>query len=217
MINDVFTTEQLQQLLFICIDDNHLHYKLGEMNTDSIFTRSFSILITAVILYKENENSFLNSSDLENVKEKVFQYALKENDIRGYDAEKGWAHSIAHLSDSLNELAKNHKLNQTDLQKMLEIICTRIMESKNVFDCEEDERMVTAVYAILERNLLSEEDIKNWIVRFKDYKKTDDYNKNFNIKINSKHFLRSLYFRLTEIQMEKYSIILNVLKELKTY
>jgi hypothetical protein len=187
------------------------------MNTDSIFTRSFSILITAVILYKENENSFLNSSDLENVKEKVFQYAIKENDIRGYDEEKGWAHSIAHLSDCLNELAKNHKLNQTDLQKMLEIICTRIMESKNVFDCEEDERMVTPVCAIIERNLLSEEDIKNWIVRFKDYKKTDDYNKNFNIKINSKHFLRSLYFRLTEIQMEKYSIILNVLKELKTY
>ncbi|MBP0725447.1 DUF2785 domain-containing protein [Bacillus sp. RG28] len=217
MINDVFTTEQLQHLLFICIDENHLHYKLGEINTDSIFTRSFSILITAVILYKENETSFLTSKDIENVKEKIFQYAIQENDIRGYDEEKGWAHSIAHLADCLDELAKNHQLNQTDLQMMLEIICTRIMESKNVFTCEEDERMVTAVCAIIERNLLSEEDIKNWIVRFKDYKKTDDYNKNYNIKINSKHFLRSLYFRLKPVEKEKYSMILKALDELNTY
>ena len=217
IINDVFNSEQLQQLLVICIDDSHLHYKLGEIDSDSVFTRTFSMLITAVILYKDNETSFLSSNDFENVKEKVFQYAIQENDIRGYDEEKGWAHSIAHLSDCLDEIAKNQKLNQTDLQKMLEIICTRMMECKNVFDCEEDERMVTAVCAIIERNLLSEEDIKNWIARFKDYKKTDDYNKNYNIKINSKHFLRSLYFRLKPIEKEKYSIILKALDELNTY
>ena len=217
IINDVFNSEQLQQLLFICIDDSHLHYKLGESESDSVFTRAFSILIIAVILYKDNEKAFLTANDFENVKAKVFQFAIQEKDIRGYDKEKGWAHSIAHLSDCLDELAKNHKLNQVDLQMMLEIICTRMMESKSVFDCEEDERMVTAVCAILERNLLSEEEIETWIVRFKDYKKTDDYNKNFNIKINSKHFLRSLYFRLKPVEKEKYSIILKVLDELNTY
>lgn len=151
--DDVFTYVQLQKILLISIDDEHLFYKLGEINHDSVFTRTFSLLVIAVILYKSNEKEFINLSDFEKVKQRLFQYAVKEKDIRGYVEEKGWGHSIVHLADCLDELAKNQNLNNMDLLMILKIINLRIVESENVYVCEEDERLVTAVCAILERSI----------------------------------------------------------------
>lgn len=214
---DMFTYEQLKNLLSLSIDDQHLFYKLGEINHDSVFTRSFSLLVIAVILYKNNEKEFLILSDLENVKKRLFHYAVKENDIRGYVEEKGWAHSIAHLADCLDELAKNQNSNHIDLFMILKIINLRILESENVHVCEEDERLVTAVCAILDRSILSEDEIENWIMSFKNIEKTGEYVKDFNMKINSKHFLRSLYFRLNQLESDKHSIISKALEDLNTY
>lgn len=214
---DMFTYEQLQNLLSLSIDDQHLFYKLGEINHDSVFTRSFSLLVIAVILYKNNEKEFLILSDFENVKQRLFHYAVKENDIRGYVEEKGWAHSIAHLADCLDELAKNQNLNHIDLLMILKIINLRILERENVHICEEDERLVTVVCAIFDRSVLSEDEIENWIMSFKTIKKTGEYVKDFNTKINSKHFLRSLYFRLNPLELDKHSIISKALEELNSY
>lgn len=216
IVNDLFTTEELREFLCISIDDEHLLYRLGEMDTDSVFTRTFSVLITAVILMKHNEKPFIPIEEFELVKEKVFQFAKSENDIRGYVEEKGWAHSVAHLADCLDELAKCNDSKEDDIRTILELISFRVMESKNVFDCEEDERLVIAVAAILKRNLLSNEEINTWIEAFKDYKQTGDYIKDYHIKINAKHFLRSLYFRIDHDEKMK-TTMTNTLIELDTY
>ncbi len=215
--DDVFTFDQLQNLLSISIDDKHLFYKLGEINHDSVFTRSFSLLVIAAILSKNNEKEFLISSDFENVKQRLFHYAVKENDIRGYVEEKGWAHTIAHLADCLDELAKNLKLKHIDLQMILKIINFRIIESENVHVCEEDERLVTVVCAVLERNILSEDEIEKWIMSFINVNATGEYVKDLNVKINSKHFLRSFYFRLNRLEDDRYSLILRNLEKLNNY
>lgn len=44
---------------------------------------------------------------------------------------------------------------------------------------------------------------------FKNIDKTGEYVKYLNMKINSKHFLRSLYFRLNQLEDEKYSITIS--------
>lgn len=70
------------------------------------------------------------------------------------------------------------------------------MESQNIFDCEEDERLVTAALSILKRNVLSSDEICKWIEQFQYDKKTGDYMTDFFIKILAKNFLRSLYFKI---------------------
>ncbi|TCP19157.1 uncharacterized protein DUF2785 [Scopulibacillus darangshiensis] len=198
IVNRLFSAEHLKELLMISIDDTHLFYGLGDSDSDTVFTRSFSTLITAVILYRNNEDHFLSNKLLNRVKEAVLRYAKAERDVRGYIEGKGWAHSIAHLADCLDELVMNNGLDKMDLSKMLDIIQLKIMEPDCVFDSEEDERMVTPVCAIVERGIVPEVYINEWILRFKYFKKTDDHIKDYRIQVNSKHFLRSLYFRFRQ-------------------
>jgi len=217
IVNDVFSTEELREFLQISIDDEHLLFGLGESNTDSVFTRAFTILIIAVILMKHNEKQFIPLEELELVKEKVFLFAKSENDVRGYVEEKGWAHSVAHLADCLDKLAKCNDLNENDVSTLLEIISFRAMESQNVFDCDEDERLVTAVHSILKRNVLSSEEICKWIEQFQYVNKTGDYMTDYHIKINSKHFLRSLYFRIDGLDETCKGALTSTLLKLDTY
>ncbi len=55
IMDDVYDTDELKQLLNICLDDNHLHYKIGQTESDSVFTRTFSALILAVLFLKDNK------------------------------------------------------------------------------------------------------------------------------------------------------------------
>ncbi len=51
IMDGMFGTDQLSKLLNIIFDSSHLFYKIGEEGTDSVFTRSFSVLIVADIIY----------------------------------------------------------------------------------------------------------------------------------------------------------------------
>lgn len=44
---------QMEELLLICLDQDHLFYHIGEPGTDAIFMRSFSNLIIAALLYAD--------------------------------------------------------------------------------------------------------------------------------------------------------------------
>ncbi|MEH6939251.1 DUF2785 domain-containing protein [Bacillus sp. JJ664] len=215
--NDVFTAVELREFLQISIDEEHLLFGIGETNTDSVFTRAFSVLIIAVIILKHNEKQFIPIEELEPVKEKIFLFAKSEKDVRGYVEEKGWAHSVAHLADCLDELAKCKDLNENDVRTILELILFRAMESQNVFDCEEDERLVTAVYSILKRNVLTSEEICKWVEQFQYVNKTGDYMTDYFIKINAKHFLRSLYFRVDTRDEAWKETLTNTLLKLNRY
>ncbi|MFC7373491.1 DUF2785 domain-containing protein [Fictibacillus iocasae] len=195
----LFTNSELEHLLILSVDDQHLFFRLGEEGTDSVFTRTFSVLITALVLNRHNENPFLSDAVFQEVKSRVFQYARRERDIRGYVEHQGWAHSVAHMADCLDELALNEAAGKDDLTEILHIAQQKMMESRLVFDTEEDERMATAVVMVLKRGLHSYEELIAWLESWSDYKKTEDYNENFTVKINAKHFLRCLYFRLNGV------------------
>ncbi|MTI71627.1 MAG: DUF2785 domain-containing protein [Firmicutes bacterium] len=64
MINDILTKKQIFEILNIVLDENHIFYKIGEIG-DSVFTRTFSVLILPPIIYEHKENNFLSLKDLE--------------------------------------------------------------------------------------------------------------------------------------------------------
>src|SRR6266581_3985254 len=45
------TPAQLEELRLTCLDQAHPFYHIGEVGTDTVFMRSFSILVAAAILY----------------------------------------------------------------------------------------------------------------------------------------------------------------------
>ena len=78
---------------------------------------------------------------------------------------KGWAHSIAHAADAVEELSKR-KLAQDDLIALLEAIRGAVCIKDRVYTNMEDDRLTTAVIMILEHEELDPVLISNWLNSF---------------------------------------------------
>ncbi|MTI66864.1 MAG: DUF2785 domain-containing protein [Firmicutes bacterium] len=195
IINDILTKEQILEILNIVLDENHIFYKIGEKG-DSVFTRTFSVLILPPIIYKHRQNNFLSTENLEKIYEKLVKYIKEEKDLRGYVKKKGWAHGVAHAADGLDELAKSGEINNKKLKEILNVIKNKICINNYTYVNEEDERMVTAVKAVSERKIIQTEEIIDWINSFNEFRKIEKLPEDNIIHLNVKNFLRSLYFRL---------------------
>lgn len=193
-----FTSVQLKDLLNISLDSSHLFYKLGEDDEDSVFKRTFSVLIVALIIYEHRKDNFLSKEMLCEVKVKLVEYMLEERDVRGYVEVKGWAHSAAHTADALDELVQCNCFNKNDLIDILNSIKAKICIGYYVYIDEESERMVTAVESLFNRKILSNSEIIAWLQGFIIENPKGSYINNYHLKVNIKGFLRSLYFRLLE-------------------
>jgi hypothetical protein len=189
--------EHLRSLLSIILDEQHMLYKIGEKNTDSVFRRSFSVLLLPLLLITHRSHLFLTTPQIHQIKEKLFYYLENEKDLRGFVTEKGWAHSIAHAADALDDLAQCSEIDKSDLAKIMEVIRNVICIRDTVYMHGEDERIVTVVIAIIKRELLSDAEITQWIQSFAENallsKSTPERQI---IRANVKNFLQSLYFRL---------------------
>ena len=203
--------EELRELLQKILGDQHIFYRIGEWGTDSVFRRSFSVLLLPLILIAHRSQPFLSKTEVIQVKEKLLQYLKEEKDRRGFVSEKGWEHAIAHSADSLDDLAQCAEISESDLREILAAIRAIISTHEVVYIHGEDERLVTATIAIIRRSLLPELEIAQWIRSFENpVLETDSMPQGIMMRANIKNFLQSLYFRLDWEQMaDKFSIPIN--------
>jgi len=73
--------EILNELLDVCLNDL-LMIGIGENETDTVFTRSFTTLLIALILYRDNEDDFLSKDMVYQIKDKLIDYINLEKDLR---------------------------------------------------------------------------------------------------------------------------------------
>jgi hypothetical protein len=195
---DVFNTQQMRELLNISLDDQHLFWKIGEIGTDSVFTRSFSMLMIPLVLDMDRKYPFLAQEEVRMIKNKLLNYIMLEKDRRGYVENKGWAHAIAHTADALEDLSQSIHMDETCLIEILHAIHETIAVNDYLYINGEDERMVTATVSIFKRNVLEDMDINGWIHSFSKAGKLGKHPEDDFLHKNIKCFLRSLYFRLVE-------------------
>ncbi|WP_340388688.1 DUF2785 domain-containing protein [Paenibacillus sp. FSL E2-0151] len=159
----VFSEDQLRHMLQLALDDQHLFYAIGEQGTDSVFTRTFSVLLLPPILNVDRQRPFLDKEDIAGIHQRLTTYLEREKDVRGYADNKGWAHAPAHAADAVEDLAQSPYLERTDLLELLHALAVKITESSVVYIHDEDQRIAHAVITILRRNLLEPKDITTWI------------------------------------------------------
>ena len=189
--------EQLRNLLPIILDEQHLLYRIGEQGTDSVFTRSFSMLVLPLLLIAHRSRTLFLPSEIQRIKEGLLYYLENERDRRGFVPEKGWAHAIAHAADALDDLAQCAELKRFDLTEILDAIRQVVCVRSECYCHAEEERLVTAVLAVLRRDLLPDLEVAQWISSFSDLTVTvDTAPEKHLIRTNVKNFLQSLYFRL---------------------
>lgn len=193
-----FTEKQLSELLHISLDEQHLFYGIGEEGTDSVFTRTFSVLIIPLIMGKDREQPFLSKEDVMLIKTKLVEYIGLEQDLRGYVEEKGWAHSTAHASDAFEDLVRSQHMESVDLMDVLDAIRPKICVNNYVYCNKEDERIVSAIISIILRGLLDDHDIHRWIESLGDKNTIRQLPEDDILYMNKKCLLRSLYFRIVD-------------------
>ncbi len=174
---------------------------LGEKDTDSVFRRTYSILILSLILHRDNQQPFFTETEINNLHRWSLEYFTAEQDLRGYVPGKGWAHSVANTADVFKFLARSRHLNAADLESILIAIADKLLlPVTDLYVHGEDERLVSAIVEILKRELLDWKAWDRWLERFVVWKESWEEGE-FVPTIhapwyNSKNLLRSLYFRL---------------------
>jgi hypothetical protein len=209
IVTDVLTHEEAHDIFVIALDEKHIFNGLGEIG-DTVFGRTFSVEVAACIMYKHRK--LLSDSDILSAFSKVLKFFNEDKDVRGFVEGKSWAHGAAHGADALLELAQCQVIGYEGLKEILDSIHKKININYYGYINNEDERMISAIKAVLERDIIPVEEIEEWIRSFGNIKKTgyilpDDLFIEHNVTL----FLKSLYFRL--VDNAKYEQIAKIVKE----
>ncbi|GCE09105.1 DUF2785 domain-containing protein [Dictyobacter aurantiacus] len=184
---------------------------LDEQQSDTVFLRSFSVLILTEIVCYDLTQSILSEAEVQQLLDQALDYFLLEKDVRGYEPGKGWAHAVAHSSDFLWVLSQHQFVSTTGLMRIMDAIGKKItapIDDTYLFD--EDERLVRAVMSVLQRNLLGFSFLTMWLEMLIHPRGRIAWNADLDGKMmevvrnkaetcarhNTKHFLRSLFFQL---------------------
>ncbi len=189
---ELYTPDQYRAILNTTLNQNHLFFGLGERDTDSVFTRSFSILLAVLPIYNHRLTPIFTPHEIRTTLDRVLEYFTREIDLRGYVEVKGWAHAVAHTADLLDEFAQCEEIDSDDLLRILDAIKAKLLAADVVFVAEEDERLAFAVLSLFGRGTLLERDLEAWIKSFAPIERIGEWRTRH---INIKHFLRSLYFQ----------------------
>ncbi len=189
---ELYTPDQYRAILNTALDQNHLFFGLGERDTDSVFTRSFSILLAVLPIYHHRLTPIFTQHEIRTALDTVLRYFEVERDLRGYVEVKGWAHAVAHTADLLDEFAQCEEIDRDGLLRILDAIKAKLLAADVAFVAEEDERLAYAVLSLFGRGVLIERDLEPWIKSFAPIERVGEWRTRH---INVKHFLRSLYFQ----------------------
>lgn len=194
---------------------HHLTIGLGEQQSDTIFWRSFSLLILTEIIYHDLTHPTLSTTEVRQVLEQALAYFEAEQDLRGYDPEKGWIHAIAHAADLLWVLVQHRDVAASDLSRIMDALAEKVTAPvAHVYLYGEEERLVRTVMGVLQRDLLTLPSLAIWLELLTHPRGRISWSESFEgseggkmmdvvrseaetcARHNTKYFLCSLYFQL---------------------
>lgn len=199
IMDDYLTYAQMEKLIKTCLDDHHLFLNISLTTDDSVFTRAFSSLVIALILGKDRDARFLPEDLVIRAIDSSILYLQKEQDLRGYVEEKGWAHSIAHGADLLDEAIKHPLFEMNLAEKCLDAIGDCLFKGTVYID-DEDQRLIFPITALLDRNM-SERILEKWIenmsINLSKLRNPKEFSLRFyRTRTSLSNFLKTLYFSM---------------------
>jgi hypothetical protein len=175
---------------------------LGETDTDTVFRRSFSALILAACLERDNEQHLLPGAKVMEWGDRVATWFLREQDTRGFVPDKGWAHAVAHGADTIGALAESPHLAGPEHALLLDILAERLLQQPvdQPLVAGEPDRIAAAAMQVLRRNTLGTDVLEPWVHRIgaagNPFGGPVDHDP-FAPTANAQAFLRALFVQLS--------------------
>ena len=139
---------------------------IGESGTDSVFRRSFSALVLGECIARDNDRCLVPGDKVLQWGDRLVTWLLREQDLRGFVADRGWAHALAHGADALATLAASAHLAVPELTVLLDVIADRVLARTDVVLVHgEPDRLARATMAVLRRNQLPLSVAEPWVRR----------------------------------------------------
>jgi hypothetical protein len=204
-----FTESELAMYLHRLMGDEYLFFDVDNYIDHSSLVRSFSLLQLVILVAVHNRDAIISDRSIKSLYTQFLKYFNEETVFTGYDPSVGFVHTIAHSADLFQQLMQVKSFGETELKTMFTAIANRFKISNYDFRHDEDERMVKALYAGLERDLLDQQFLLQWVDSASRYTKPETFPERYYITNNVKHLLRSLYFKL--LPQEKYSELVHAI------
>jgi hypothetical protein len=178
-----------------------LQIGLGERDTDSVFRRSFSALVLAECIDRDNKAALVPPLKLLEWGDRVTAWFVREQDTRGFVPGKGWAHAVAHGADALTCLARSPHFWIHELTVLLDVIADRLVAPTSaVFSAGEPDRLAAATMSVLRRNLVPLGVVEPWVARLTATAAADSPSTSsadpYLRRGNPESFLRALHLQL---------------------
>jgi hypothetical protein len=138
---------------------------LGESGTDSVFRRSFSVLVLAECIGRDNAESLLPTGKVLEWGDRVAGWLVRERDVRGFVPGRGWAHAVAHGADAIGTLAGSSHFGLTELTVLLDVVADRVLAPSPPLTSGEPDRLAAATMAVLRRRLVPLRILEPWVAR----------------------------------------------------
>ncbi|MGN6251751.1 MAG: DUF2785 domain-containing protein [Marmoricola sp.] len=176
-----------------------LEQGLGEDGTDTVFVRSYSALVLAECLDRDTAADVLTAETVLRWGDRLMTWYVREQDLRGFVAGKGWAHAVAHGADALAALARSPRLGRNELVVLLDVVADRLLAGTEAFFVAgEADRMALPVRQVLQRDLVGLSILEPWVARVAAHAIAagSPTQHPFRVAGNAQAFLRSLQLQL---------------------
>jgi len=139
---------------------------LGEQGTDTVFRRTFSVLVLAECVDRDNEQGLVPGAKLLEWGDHIASWYVRERDVRGFVPGKGWAHAVAHGADAIGVLARSPHFGRNELTVLLDVMGDRVLAPVEApFGHGEPDRMALATMTVLRRNIVPLSVVEPWVAR----------------------------------------------------
>ncbi|MGI9262927.1 MAG: DUF2785 domain-containing protein [Woeseiaceae bacterium] len=183
-------SDEIRWTLVLKLSDN--------LSSDKALLRSFSALILAEVMRSDASNSFMTTSQRDELLPVVAIALDRETDFRGLDPDIGWVHPVAHMADVLWRFALHPDCSGEQATAILAAVRTKVAPTEVSYAFNEGDRLARAVATLIERGLLAPEVAGEWIGRFQSPKSMEKWSDAFQSPVgmaelhNTKQFLRAL-------------------------
>lgn len=158
MRGELLTTETIQSIR------SHLlkQIRTSPANHEAGFAKPFAALTLAEIARVDRRKAFMNDEQRQDMLNAAAEYLPTVRDFRGFDAQEGWRHGVAHGADWMLQLSLNPALNQPQHLQILQALAPQIRNDQHFYHYGESERLMAPVFYLGLRSGLSAEEWGRW-------------------------------------------------------